>query len=98
MGRTEFLTETITSESWLESATHQRERNGALLRVHAPVCSKSVDTADIVRDGDLTPTHYRPDCATGSRTLRWKTLLSNDHHGSCRPHTCSSHRKRDEQS
>ena len=27
-----------------------RERNGALLRVHAEVCSKTLDTADIVRE------------------------------------------------
>ncbi len=32
------------------SAHFQRERNGALLRVHGVVCAKVLDTADIVRD------------------------------------------------
>jgi len=41
LGRTEFLTPTINSEPRLESANHPRERNGALLRVHALVRSKS---------------------------------------------------------
>jgi hypothetical protein len=40
----------ITRRAWLDEALFQRERNGALLRVHAAVCSKLLDTADIVRD------------------------------------------------
>jgi hypothetical protein len=32
------------------SAHFQRERHGALLRVHAVVCAKVLDAADIVRD------------------------------------------------
>ena len=55
MGRTEFLTATINSEPRLESANQLLERNGALRRVHAIVCSKPLDTADIVRDDDVTP-------------------------------------------
>jgi glyoxylase-like metal-dependent hydrolase (beta-lactamase superfamily II) len=41
MGRTEFLTATINSEPRLESASQLLERNGALLRVHAVLCSKT---------------------------------------------------------
>ena len=49
MGRTEFLTlKRLRASLWLDSANFQRERNGALLRVHAVVCSKVLDTADIV--------------------------------------------------
>ena len=32
----------------------QLERNGALSCVNSEVCPKTVDTADIVREGDLT--------------------------------------------
>jgi len=32
------------------SAHFQRERNGGLLQVHAVVCAKVLDTADIVRE------------------------------------------------
>ena len=35
-------------------STFQLERNGALLQAHAAVCSKLLDSADIVRDGDFT--------------------------------------------
>ena len=38
------------------SAHFQRERNGFLLRVHAVVCARVLDTADIVRDSDVSPT------------------------------------------
>src|SRR5579863_7202838 len=41
LGRTEFLTLKISSEPRLERANHPRERNGALLRVHAEVRSKT---------------------------------------------------------
>jgi hypothetical protein len=34
-------------------AHFQRERNGALFRVHAVVCAKVLDTADIVREAIL---------------------------------------------
>jgi hypothetical protein len=34
----------------MRSTLFPRERNGALLRVHAVVCAKVLDTADIVRD------------------------------------------------
>jgi len=44
---------TLPGEPWLESATHQRERDGALLRVHTEVRSKTLDTADIVREAIL---------------------------------------------
>jgi hypothetical protein len=40
----------------LESASHPRERNDALLRVHAVVRLKSADAADIVRDDDVRST------------------------------------------
>ena len=56
MGRTEFLTLTIRSEPRLESANQPRERNGALQQECMHSCAHTViDTADIVRDGDLTP-------------------------------------------
>ena len=35
---------------WLGWHIFRRERNGALLRVHAVVCAKVLDTADIVRE------------------------------------------------
>jgi hypothetical protein len=44
MGRTEFLTPMIFSEPRLESANPQRERDRALLRVHAAVCSENLLT------------------------------------------------------
>jgi hypothetical protein len=54
MGRTEFRTGIwITSEPGLVEQTQelQRERNGALLRLHAEVYSKKIlDTVDIVRE------------------------------------------------
>ncbi len=72
MGRTEFLTATIASEPLVGKRSLQRERNGALLRVHAAVCSKMLDTADIVRDGDVTPT-------TGDTTSTVLDATPNDH-------------------
>jgi len=45
LGRTEFLTRTIPSEPRLESANQLRERNGALLRVHADVLLKTCLTS-----------------------------------------------------
>src|SRR5204863_10068324 len=55
MGRTEFLTLTIRSEPRLESANQPRERNGALQQECMHSCAHTViDTADIVRDGNLT--------------------------------------------
>src|SRR5439155_24895025 len=57
MGRTEFLTLTIRSEPRLESAKQPRERNGALQQECMHSCAHTViDTADIVRDDDLSPT------------------------------------------
>ena len=57
MGRTEFLTLTIRSEPRLESANQPRERNGALQQECMHSCAHTViDTADIVRDGDFSPT------------------------------------------
>jgi hypothetical protein len=43
----------VFGQPWLDAALFQLERNGALLRVHAVVCSKVLDTADIVRDAWL---------------------------------------------
>ena len=51
------------------AADVHRERNGALLRLHVAVCSKTLDTADIVREGIFhqlrasfrTPTTH-PEC------------------------------------
>jgi len=57
MGRTEFLTLTIRSEPRLESANQPRERNGALQQECMHSCAHTViDIADIVRDGDFSPT------------------------------------------
>jgi len=44
---------TIASEplGWIGKS--QRERNGALSQCTAQCCSKELDTADIVRDGDF---------------------------------------------
>jgi len=39
---------------WLITALVQIERNGALLGVHGLVRPKDLDSADIVRDGDIT--------------------------------------------
>jgi hypothetical protein len=44
----------ITRRALVGTALLPLERNGALLRVHAAVCSKELDTADIVREGDLS--------------------------------------------
>ncbi len=41
VGRTEFLTATIASEPLVGYGKSQLERNGALLRVHATVSSKT---------------------------------------------------------
>ena len=56
LGRTEFLALMIQSEPRLKSANHPRERNGALLTsAHRSVPKTVLDTADIVRDRDLSP-------------------------------------------
>ena len=48
----------------------QRERNGALLRVHADsVLEKLLDTADIVREAMLSP--IDGDCGKRSLTLHF---------------------------
>jgi hypothetical protein len=56
MGRTEFLTLTIRSEPRLEAqTTHESEM--ALFNECMQSCAHLVlDTADIVRDGDITTT------------------------------------------
>jgi hypothetical protein len=54
MGRTEFLTPTIRSEPRLESANlHESEM--ALFSECTQGCARKLDTADIVRDGDVSP-------------------------------------------
>ena|ERR1700720_4928866 len=54
MGRTEFLTPTIGSEPRLESANHH-ESEMALFNECTQSCAHILlDTADIVRDGDIT--------------------------------------------
>jgi len=51
MGRTELPDpHGLRGEPLVGTALLQLDRNGALLRVHAAVCSKELDTADIVRD------------------------------------------------
>src|ERR1700690_1420960 len=58
MGRTEFLTPTIRSEPRLESATIYESEMALFSECMPPCARKTLDTADIVRDGDvsLTPT------------------------------------------
>jgi hypothetical protein len=57
-------------------AHFQRERNGALFRVHAVVCSKVLDTADIVRKaiyrqlGSLRPREAAPTVIAAMKTAR----------------------------
>ena len=41
-----------------KAKTIPRERNGALLRVHAVVCSKTLDTADIVREAMFRQSNF----------------------------------------
>src|SRR5215813_6388231 len=60
MGRTEIPDpQTITSEPWLEKQNLQRERNGALLRVHAVVCSDSPCHGRHCQRGDISPLTFQ---------------------------------------
>jgi hypothetical protein len=54
MGRTEFLTLTITSEPRLESANHNESEMALFYECMQSCTQNMLDTADIVRDGDVT--------------------------------------------
>jgi len=80
MGRTEFLTPTIRSEPRLDSANHHKSEM-ALFNECMQSCALIVlDTADIVRDGDLTPVdeiayQLEPRITFGLPTIRKQSRL-----------------------
>jgi hypothetical protein len=62
LGRTEFLTRTIQSEPRLETRkTTTRAKWRSSPSVYRSVLKNELDTADIVRDGDITSTTGRAD-------------------------------------
>jgi len=80
LGRTEFLTLTIRASPGWKAQTNLRERNGALsLSACRRVLERVLDTADIVRDGDISPTSRAPLKLSHSTLKRWPWLYSCGH-------------------
>jgi hypothetical protein len=61
LGRTEFLTAAIASEPWSESATFNESEMALFFECMLQCAQKALDSADIVRDGDLTPISFLSD-------------------------------------